>query len=193
MVKKTLTFADRVRDAAHQYRGEPFGADQLAEKLNPNAQERARLHDFMHEAVTQKGEDEGYRFVGKKRAATEQVAWRILRFRKVVTIADLEELAGMGAAHARRWVHALRDRGIVTRIGGGAGKPHIWKLAHDTVAMPDDTAGRDPDHRFRAHRKGAVRKIGEGQNALREARELLMDGGKACDEAMAGQPGKTPN
>lgn len=70
-----------------------------------------------------------------------EVMWRTLRMRRVVTIADLQELAGVSHDYAKEWLSMLVKRKIALRVDPkDLTKPRSWRLIkYDLQEMPLDT------------------------------------------------------
>ena len=188
MQKEEMTFADEVRESIQGYRGEEFRALDLADKMTLNKKQKKRMYSILNQMVLQNKEAVRvkpgfYLYVGRKSIPMEQVAWRILRSRKTVTVPDLVELTGMGEHYARQWLKSFEGQGIVKCIssgaGGGENKPKIWKLMHDPVAMPVNKDNRESHRKMKERRLAAMKQIEKAEKALIEARKLLMDGGDA--------------
>lgn len=188
MLKERMTFADRVREAVQGYRGQEFSVHELADKMSLNQKQKKQAYNILHHMVTR--DDEAvkvrpgvYRYTGRKRLPLEQVAWRLLRARKRMTVPDLVELAGMKASYARSWFKMLEKRGIVKMVGGGGhyngADPKIWQLVRDTVEMPANTQMLEKHRILKAKRQKAIAKIDMAQKAIDDARELLNYGGEA--------------
>ncbi len=195
MLKEKMSLTDQVRKAARGYRGEAFKVHDLADKMNLDSKQKKRVYNILNHMVVRDGEAEKvkpgvYRYIGRKKVPLEQVAWSLLRARKKMTVAELQELSGMSEHYARLWFKMLEKRGVVKAVGGGGrvhdGKPKVWQLSHDPVKMPANTVMLERHRQRKANRIKALDLIEEAEKALCEARELLMDGGEECDEAMVG-------
>lgn len=187
MLKEDMTFADQVREAVKGFYGAEFGVLELADKMNLNKRQKKQAYNILHHMATRDDEAERvrpgvYRYTGRKRIPLEQVAWRILRARRVVTVPDLVELVGMKETYARQWLKSFEGQGVVKCIGGGGNfegnKPKVWKLVHDPVAMPVNQDNREKHRLMRERRLEALKKIEAAEKALVEARKLLTDGGE---------------
>ncbi len=85
-----------------------------------------------------------------------EVMWRILRMRKVVTIADLQAFGNVSEAYARQWLCMLVRRKIVIPQKT---HPRSWRLIkHDLVEMPCDTAKAEKLRKLRAEKKKIIEK-----------------------------------
>ena len=101
-----------------------------------------------------------------------EVMWRVLRMRKAVTIADLEELAGVSKFYAKEYLELLDRRGIVKRVvPPNPNHPHSWRMVRADAEMPIDN---DKAERYRKIR---LQKKEEALADLAEAKKLI---GKAC-------------
>lgn len=113
-------------------------------------------------------------------APLQERMWRVLRMRRRVTVADLQELAGASREYAEDWLRRLNKRELVKRIDHPSGnQPSTWQLVNDTVEMPELT---DNAERLRALRKRkkdeamvhlatAVKILGQAFEALKEVKE----------------------
>lgn len=110
-----------------------------------------------------------------------EVMWRTLRMRKVVTIADLQELAGVSHVYAKEWLEMLVKRGIAMRITPpNKNTPHSWRLIkHDLAEIPVDTekAKKLRDLRSRKKKQLLTRidTIGSELAAVRDTIEHMDD------------------
>lgn len=69
----------------------------------------------------------------------QEVMWRLLRMRRTVTIADLEEMAGVSPSYAREWLGLLVKRSIaVVDVPVNPNNPISWRLIKSDVEMPVD-------------------------------------------------------
>lgn len=102
-----------------------------------------------------------YSAVSKKPAPDQrEVMWRTMRMRKVVTLADLQEFAGVSKYYAKEWLQMLVKRGIAMRQGpADKCAPHSWRLIKfDQVEMPVDTEKAERLRKIRAKKKQAIEK-----------------------------------
>ena len=188
MQKEKMTFADEVREAVQGYRGEAFKVHSLADKMDLNQTKKKRLYSILNLMVTRDNEAKKikpgvYCYIGREKLPMEQVAWKILRARKRVTVPDLVELVGMKESYARSWFKMLEERGLVKKVGGGGhyngAEYNVWQLTHDPIKMPANTRMIEKHRQLKANRLSAMAKIEVAEKALSEARELLTDGGDA--------------
>ena len=152
------------------------------------------MSDFMDAGEVERVRPGVYRYIGKKKDVPEKrvVMWRLLRARRMVTISDLEELAGVCGEYARQWLTMLIRRGIVVRIGEDK-----YRLKNDPVVMPEDEDKAEQLRKLRARNKQTLSAILAAQNALLAAgtamteakaaleNSLITEGGP-CDEQLDG-------
>ncbi len=109
-----------------------------------------------------------------------EVMWRTLRMRKSVTVADLQEFAGVAASYAEEWLKMLARRKVVRRVDQPGGGGCSWRLIKgDLTEMPVDT---DKAKRLRALRRKrkqelqrALDKISEGLGTVRKIISTMGD------------------
>ncbi|MDX9785476.1 MAG: hypothetical protein RBT11_01775 [Desulfobacterales bacterium] len=110
-----------------------------------------------------------YRYAGKGRSAPPEkrlVMWRLLRARRVVSIEDLQELAGASLLYAQEWLLMLTRRNIVRMMDNGK-----YMMISDPVVMP---ANEDKAEYLRRHRM-ALKALDEAAQAIDAARTALSD------------------
>ena len=100
--------------------------------------------------------------------------WAILRFRKRVTVADLQELAEVSLDYAEDWLRTLVKREVVKRIDQPNNRPSVWQLINDTVKMPDLTDNSERLRTLRAKRKWALHTLDQATVAIEEAKQALI-------------------
>lgn len=100
--------------------------------------------------------------------------WAVLRFRKRVTVADLQELAEVSLDYAEDWLRTLVKREVVKRIDQPGNRPSIWQLINDTVKMPDLTDNADRLRAIRGKRKLALLALAKAAVAIEEAKQALI-------------------
>lgn len=85
-----------------------------------------------------------------KDAAPEirEVMWRVLRVRNVVTLEDLQEMAGASEEYAMEWLRTLERRELVTKLGNGR-----WQICTSEVSAPELTDNADKLKRIRRYKK----------------------------------------
>lgn len=90
---------------------------------------------------------------GLEPVSKQERMWAVLRMRKRVTVADLQELAEVSDEYAKEWLRVLAKREVVKRIDHPSGnKPSVWQLINDTVTMPDLTDNAEQLRALRAKR-----------------------------------------
>lgn len=100
--------------------------------------------------------------------------WRVLRMRRAVTVADLQELAGAAKDYAEDWLRMLHKREVVRRDDQPNNRPSVWTLINDTVEMPIDEAKADRLREMRAKRKLALHSLDQAATAIEEAKQALI-------------------
>jgi len=104
----------------------------------------------------------------KKPEEKRQVMWRVLRMRRLVTIDDLVEMAGVHRDYAGEWLRTLEKQGVV-RIGtNGAAR-----LIKDSLEMPEVT---DNAEKLRALREKKKKALSAALNSI----EIGMDKARAA-------------
>lgn len=106
-------------------------------------------------------------------APIQERMWRVLRMRRSVTVADLQELAGAARDYAVDWLRMLHKREVVRRDDQPGNLPSIWTLVIDTVQMPALTDNAERLRILRAKRKLALHKLEQAAVAINEARQAL--------------------
>ncbi len=110
-----------------------------------------------------------------------EVMWRIIRMRKAVTLADLQELADVSKDYAKQWLAMLVRRGIAVRVTPpNKNVPHCWRLIkHDLAEMPVDTRKAEKLRELRKNRKkqilSTIDVIGKKLAKVRESITELED------------------
>lgn len=81
-----------------------------------------------------------------------EVMWRLLRARIIVTVEDLQEMAGVSREYAEEWLRMLVKKEIVRKTG------KIYRLLSAPVEMPENTekAGQLRDLRKRMAEAAAM-------------------------------------
>ena len=174
------TFAGRVRDAC-QYLG-AYGNDialqQLYDKVGVQTYEQRRQVRSVVADLCKSGElvrwGEGiYRVLQKPpgKPQIQEVMWRVLRARRTVTLADMEELAGAAPTYATEWFKMLARRKIVRHL-----KNRSWQMVKDpgpTMPLNDEKAERLRN--LRAKKKEALECMDRAFVAIAEARMAMSE------------------
>jgi len=174
------TFTGRVRDACH-YLGE-YGNDITLDQVYDRVDVRTyKEKDELRTAMSQlckAGElarvGEGiYRLVQKTvgKPQIQEVMWRVLRARRTVTLADMEELAGASPTYATEWLQMLGRRKIVRHLKNGK-----WQMVTDpgpTMPLNDEKAERLRN--LRAKKKEALDAMDRAFMAIAEARMAMSE------------------
>lgn len=98
-----------------------------------------------------------------------EIMWRVIRARRLVTLADLQEMAGVSLDYAREFVRRLVRLGVLLKAGAG------WRLIHDPVEVPRDGDKAEYLRRWREQKKQARAAIEEAEAALARARAALEE------------------
>ena len=101
----------------------------------------------------------------------QEVMWRVLRARRTVTLADMEELAGAAPTYATEWLKMLSRRKIVRHLKNGN-----WQMVKDpgpTMPLNDEKAERL--RRLRAKKKEALEAMDRAFMAIAEARMAMSE------------------
>jgi len=112
-----------------------------------------------------------YRWTGKKngKPQVQEVMWRILRMRKVVTKEDLQELAGASRNYAKEWLNMLVRREVARKLSGGR-----YQLISDAVEMPVNIEKAEKLYMLYMKRKReAIKAVAEVSLAMRKADSAL--------------------
>jgi hypothetical protein len=128
---------DQVRQAARDLHvangGAPFTMNDLADEMGLSTfADKAKVQGQQVASLVQSGELEQtkpgvYRYTGKKPGQPNQqeIMWRVLRARKVVTVPDLVELAGATEDYAREFLRRLYKQAVIMEVAGPQGRG-IW-------------------------------------------------------------------
>ena len=100
--------------------------------------------------------------------------WSVIRMRKMVTVADLVELANASESYAKEFLALLVRRGCVERIGR-IGQSPTYRLINDLGPQaPADTAKADRLHHIREAKKKAIAQLDEAGQALIAATHAIV-------------------
>jgi predicted transcriptional regulator of viral defense system len=116
-----------------------------------------------------------YAYLGRnKHPDIRSAMWSILRMRKVVTVNDLQEMAGASKEYAEEFVNMLRRRGVVekmTRKGACA----VYRMTDDIGPQtPEDTAKIERLRSISAAKKAALELIEDAWHDLISASQKLI-------------------
>jgi len=101
----------------------------------------------------------------------QEVMWRVLRARRTVTVADMEELAGASPTYATEWLNMLQRRKVVRHLKNGK-----WQMVTDpgpTMPLNDEKAERLRN--LRAKKKEALECMDRAFTAIAEARMAMSE------------------
>ena len=174
------TFTGRVRQACH-YLGE-YGNEILLDQVYDRMNVRTyKEKDEVRTAVSQlcrAGEliriNEGtykLRLKVPERPQLQEVMWRVLRARRTVTEADLEELAGASPSYAKEWLLMLTRQKIVRKLKNGS-----WQMLHDPgPQMPLNEEKAERMRQLRKKKKEALEAMDRAFTAIAEARMAMSE------------------
>lgn len=167
---KGLSLNDRVRQEAQKHGG-TFSYGDLGDKLG--LQTRAGLGHVKRAVryLVESGEITRVRpgwfnWQGKAPGPPnrKEVMWRVLRARQVVTLTDLQELAGASREYAQEFMGRLEKQGVVQRTtkNSAANVPDRFRLVSDPgPELPRDDAKAEYLRRRREQKKAALAKLDE--------------------------------
>lgn len=162
MAEKSESFAQRLRNAARQLGadGAVMSVEDILERAMVRTyQEKKRswntLRDLVRSGDLERVGRGRYRCL-EKRSSTpkkQQVMWRFLKMRRVVTVDDLVVASGSSADYAREWLRGLVRRDVVRKRADGA-----FVLAQEPPAVepPKDDAKAERLRELRRRRKALV-------------------------------------
>jgi predicted transcriptional regulator of viral defense system len=106
-----------------------------------------------------------------------EVMWRLIRMRRVVTIADLEEMAGVSHAYAKEWLELLVKRGCAVRVNpANPNHPHSWRLTvtdHAEMPVDDDKAAKLRDIRLK--KKKIMARLTAIDTAVADVKQIIKN------------------
>jgi hypothetical protein len=102
--------------------------------------------------------------------------WRVIRARRRVTVADLQELADVTGNYAKEYLLMLSKHSVMLRQPQPKNRPHVWVLINDPVIMPEN---KDKAARLRASRltakSAALQALDQAGAAINLARQTVND------------------
>ena len=158
------TFADKVRNICQRLGrgGREFTISDVAVELDLVFKKDKRplyltLKDFRKTGEVERVGEGIYLYKGRNSQPVEiqRRMWRILRVRKKVTVADLQELADASAEYAREWLRNLMRNGVVKRKQL-PDNTCIYRLVKDPVEMPRNVKKADKLRLIRKKKKEAL-------------------------------------
>jgi len=174
------TFTGKIRSAGLilGQDGSGFTIDQLCEKaMIQTYADKKRVRNIVGD-LYRAGEFEcmgegTYRLLQKSsgKPQIQEVMWRVLRARRSVTLADMEELAGASPTYAKEWFVMLARRKIVRHLKNGS-----WQMIKDpgpTMPLNDEKAERL--RKLRAKKKEALECMDRAFVAIAEARMAMSE------------------
>ena len=169
------TLAGRVREAARELGAgdKTFTVDDLAERIGTRTYAekdpiRSTLRDFHRRGEVDRVAPGVYTYREKvtKKPDKQKIMWRTLRFRRTVTVEDLQMNAKAEESYVLEWLRLMIRRGIVRKLESGK-----YLLIKDTVEMPRNDEKADRLRRLRAKLKAAKEAVDEAFNELSEVEE----------------------
>lgn len=111
-----------------------------------------------------------------KPPAKREVMWRVLRMRRAVTVADLQELADVSKEYAKEWLALLIKHNIVKRFAtAGNNTPHTYRLINDQTEVPVDTDKAEKLRKLRKKKQQALKALDDLDKASTRARKAIND------------------
>lgn len=117
-----------------------------------------------------------------KKPDKREVMWRVLRMRGGVTVADLQEMAGVSSCYAKEWLRILVERGVAIKVvPQDKNNPHSWRLIKTDIAeMPVDTKKAARLRKIRRLKKEQIARkldqIDDNSRLIRNILETMEDG-----------------
>jgi hypothetical protein len=167
---KRFSLNDRVRQEAAKY-GATFSYGDLGDALGLQTQADLEHVKRAVRYLVESGEivrvrPGWFNWQGKTPGPPNQkeVMWRVLRARKLVTVTDLQELAGASMEYAQEFMGRLEKKGVVQRLSApaGANHPDKFRLVDDPgPELPKDEDKAEYLRRRREQKKAALAKLDE--------------------------------
>lgn len=137
---------------------------------------RCTLRDLARQGEVEKIGINLYRAVPKQagQPSKQEVMWRVLRARRSVTVADLEELAGVERSYGLEFLRNLVKRGVAVKSGDdkAPGLPK-YRLASDPVELPKNETKAEYLRSHREVKKKALAALDAVFAAVAEARMAI--------------------
>ncbi len=172
------TLTDRVRAALAGMA--EIRALEVAERLGVQTKAEVRriaevLRELAKRGELQRQEPGVYRPTPRQpgQPTKQEVMWRVLRARRTVTVADLQELAGVDRDYARQFLRHLQKRQVVQEVAGPAGRK--YRLAADPVELPRNEEKAAYLRRRREAQKRALAALDAVFAAVAEARMAIAE------------------
>ena len=174
------TFMGRVRDACHYLGG--YGSEitlaQIYDRMDVRTYKdkepvRTAMSQLCRAGELERMAEGIYRLVPKPagKPKIQEVMWRVLRARRTVTLADMEELAGASPTYATEWLQMLSRRKIVRHLKNGN-----WQMVTDPgPAMPLNDKKAERLRNLRAKKKEALDAMDRAFMAIAEARMAMAE------------------
>lgn len=180
------SFANKIRTSAKKLREDPFGYADIystAELVSNTEEEQMRntMRDFIKRGEILRIKPGLFRYVGRKKDRQQvekrKVMWNILKMRRTVSVADLQEMAGVTLEYAREWLRGLERRDIVCKIkNGAASNPCKWRLLKDLTEMPEDEERKAKYRQIRRQKKKTLAGVLDSiQAGIDKARTLVEE------------------
>ena len=176
------SFANRVRTILRNRQGGDVTVAEIARPLDCVFKaDKLPIYQALRD-MRKSGEVAGvYRWVGRgdQKPQLQQVMWRVLRARRMVTVEDLQELSGAGAEYANVWLRMLVAREVVRKNTNGT-----YQLVRDVVAMPVNEKNIQKQRRLRRQQREVLAALAAVMMAAERARMVIeeMAPGKEADD-----------
>ena len=133
------------------------------------------LRDFRRSGETTRIRRGVYIYNGRnKPPQLQEIMWRFLRARKVVTIDDLREISGASKNYAMEWMRMLQKHELVKVIR--TGNLRKYQLISDQVAVPQNDEKAKKFRRIRRQKKSeALVALQGAEDAISRAREAVEE------------------
>lgn len=177
-----MRFADQARRAAlglSKGGQQPVTRKDLGDRLGIQTRQEMQRVDTAIKALVKSGDLESqgggeYRWTGQPlKPSKQEVMWRYLRARRVVSAAELQEVAEAMPAYVREWLRLLVAQKLVQVIrsaGGDAGATN-YRLVQDPGPEPPRNESKvEYLKRRREQKKLALAKLDAAFAAVAEAR-----------------------
>lgn len=179
------SFAEKIRTAAKKL-GQSFTFPDLsnAANLRSSAEEKkmkSTMKDFINRGEMARIAPGEYRYVGRQKDKAEiekrRVMWSLLKMRRIVSVEDLQELAGVSKDYALEWLLSLVKNEAARKITpANPTLPCRWQLIKDVDVMPEDEARKKKYRDIRRKNKEALgRVLDHIQAGVNKARGLVED------------------
>lgn len=115
---------------------------------------------------------------GPKTPDKKECMWRLLRMRRVLTVADLQEMAGVSRDYALEWLRLCVKQGLAEKRQR-PNEPATWRLVQGTELNSVPTEGpvnAEKAERLRALRRRKKELLTQGIETMRQGLSTLAEG-----------------